>query len=190
MNDIFLEQLVPKKKTAKDRLFAGIFIFLGVIVSFAMLALLFLAALAMQGNSMGDIRSLVFSVGLLLVGLEWYAIKLLLNTRNVEFEYIVTNSEIDIDKVMSKKGRKHLVTIDIKEAALMARIDDEENNSVYKNPPEGVHILNYSAMSTTGFTYFIDCNIDDKRTLVLFQPTQKMVEALWKFNPRAVKKYA
>ena len=108
---------------------------------------------------------------------------------NIEYEYIVTNSELDIDKIMSKRGRKRLVTVDMHDVKLMASIDDDTCNDVYKNPPENVKVLNYSALHENLSTYFMDCMVDEKRTIVVFQPTDKMVEALWKYNPRAIKKY-
>lgn len=190
MEDIFLEHLVQRKRTAADNVKTICLITAGVILTVTLLLLMLIVAgsftsLDGSGNA---IRQMVFTIGLIVVAALWYLIIYLLNGMKVEYEYIVTNSEIDIDKVLAKKGRKHLLTVDIHSAALMARIDDDDNNSVYKNPPEGVKVQNFSAMSETGFTYFIDCMIDDKRTIVLFQPTQKMVDALWKYNPRAVKR--
>lgn len=188
--DYFMEYLVPKKKDRKDKIIISGIIATGVVVTLLMFVLMFLlASAAMTNESLSSIRQMIFSIGLVLVAFAWYGAYLLINTRSIEYEYILTNNEIDIDKVLSKKGRKHLVSFDIKSASVMARIDDNENNAVYKNPPEGVKVLNYSAMSKTGFTYFVDCEVDEKRTIVLFQPTSKMVETLWKFNPKAVKRY-
>ena len=190
MEDIFLEHLVQKKKTAVDNIRTICIITGGIILTFGLLALMFMLAMSFStpDGSGGGARQIVFTFGLLLIAAVWYLIIYLLNSFRIEYEYIVTNNEIDIDKVLAKKGRKHLITIDIHNVTLMARVDDAEYNQVYKNPPESVKVLNYSAMSDTGFTYFIDCNVDDKRAIVLFQPTQKMVDALWKYNPRAVKK--
>ena len=188
MEDIFLEHLVQKKKTVVDNIRTVCIITGGVILTLGLLALMLMLAVSFGTPEGGGARQIVFTIGLLLIAAVWYLIIFLLNSFKIEYEYIVTNNEIDIDKVLAKKGRKHLITIDIHNATIMARTDDAENNQAYKNPPEGVKVLNYSAMSDTGFTYFIDCNVEDKRTIVLFQPTQKMVEALWKYNPRAVKK--
>ncbi|MCH5212166.1 MAG: hypothetical protein J1G06_04055 [Oscillospiraceae bacterium] len=190
MSDIFLEQLVPRKKTTGDKVKIGLIIFGGTIFSIFMLLVLFAyKVITFDNEQMRNSGQFVVPFGFLLIAFAWYGIYLLINTFNVEYEYVIVNNDLDIDKVMSKKGRKHLVSVDIKNATLMARIDDEENNSIYKNPPEGVKILNYSAMSNSGFTYFIDCSVEDERKIILWQPTQKMVEALWKYNPRAVKKY-
>lgn len=191
--DIFMEYLVAKKKDTKDKLIIAGIIAAGVVVSLAMFALMIFVALVManavaeQQNPVGTVS---FSIGFVLVLFLWYGAALLISMRNVEYEYIVTNNELDIDKVMSKKGRKHLITIDIHAASCMARIDDDEHNDVYKNPPEGVRVLDYSAHSTNGYTYFIDAPVDGERTIVLLEPTGKMVDALWKSNPRNVHRMA
>ena len=81
-----------------------------------------------------------------------------------------------------------MLELDIKDASIMACIDDELNNAVYKNL-NGTKIHDYSAKSKNLNTYFIEYSADGGREIVLFQPTSKMVDALWQFNPRAVKKY-
>lgn len=188
--DIFIEHLVPKKKDTKDKLIITGIIAAGVVVTLLLLALILVVAFAAAGQEkMRSFSSMAFSIGFVLIAFAWYGAYLLINMRSIEYEYIMTNNEIDIDKVMSKKGRKHLVSFDIKDAVQMARIDDNEANGVYKNPPEGVKVLNYSAMNQNGYTYFVDCSIEEKRVIILWQPTGRMVEGLWKFNPRAVKKY-
>lgn len=190
MSDIFMEHLVQKQRTTADKVKMGFIIGGGVVLTLALLLVLFVAATVFQGIDGGNsaIRQMIFTVGLLLIAGAWYGAYLLISSRKIEYEYIVTNNELDIDKVLAKKGRKHLVTVDIQAAQLMARTDDDANNSVYKNPPEGVKVLNYSALSREYITYFIDCMVDDERAIVVFQPPQKMVEALWRYNPRAVKK--
>lgn len=190
MSDVFMEHLVKKQRTTADKVKIGLIIAGGILVTLVLLAALFVLAAAFSGGDGGNaaVRQMVFTVGLLLIAGAWYGAYLLLNGRSIEYEYIVTNNELDIDKVLAKKGRKHLITVDIQEAKLMARTDDNNYNAVYKNPPEGVKVLDYSALSPEYMTYFIDCTVDEQRTIVVFQPPQKMVEALWKYNPRAVKK--
>ncbi len=178
--DIFMEHLVQKKKDRKDKLITFLIVMAAICVSLFLIAVMFLLML----NGIPGVGG----IGAVFILFTWYGASLAWGTRNIEYEYILTNSELDIDKVMSKKGRKRLLTVDIKNATLMGRIDDSSCNSVYLNPPEGVSMLNYSAMSDTGFTYFIDCLVDEKRTIVLCQPTEKMVDAMWKYNPKAVKR--
>lgn len=187
--DVFMEHLVAKRKDTKDKLIISAIIFASVVLSIAMFAFMLGLAFSFASANRPDMNNIIFSIGLLLVALVWYGAYLLISTRSIEYEYIVTNNEIDIDKVMSKKGRKRLITIDVREVTCLARIDDENNNDVYKNPPAGVKVINYSAMSKNGYTYFADGLFDGERKIVLFEPTNKMIDELWKFNPKAIHRY-
>lgn len=182
--DVFMEYLVQKKKTTKDKVLIAGLILLAVILTFVLL--IAMMALGVSGNAIGQMSG---SLGALLIAGVWYGLYLIKGMMNVEYEYIVTNSELDIDKVMSKRGRKHLVTVDMHDVKTMARVDDDTCNDVYKNPPSNVKVLDYSALNENLDTYFIDCKIDETRTIVVFQPTKKMIESLWKYNPKAIKKY-
>lgn len=185
--DLFMEYLVQKKKDTKDKLMMAGLILGGIVLTIALFYLMLVVRVSTDPQSV--VGQMVFSIGLLLVAGVWYGVYLLKGMMNIEYEYIVTNNELDIDKVMSKRGRKHLVTVDMNNVKLMAKVDDEASNDVYKNPPQGVKVLDYGAMNENLSTYFADCTIDETRTIVVFQATEKMVESLWKYNPRAIKRY-
>ena len=182
--DFYIEELVKKNKEAKDYVLTALMIFLGIIIS-----IVFFFALLLFAPSFGAFSQIVGTIGLLIIAGIWYLIYLLNDSRSVEYEYIVINSSLDIDKIMAKKRRKKMLEMDIKDATIMACIDDSENNAVYKNIDNSVKVQDYSAKSKNLNTYFIEYSADGKREIVLFQPTSKMVDALWQFNPRAVKKY-
>lgn len=178
MTDVFIEELVSKKKTRKDYILTALCIAGGIILS---LLLIFLALI---------FGTIVAGFAPLLLAAIWYGVYYILSARNIEYEYSVINNYLDIDKITAKKKRKRVASIDIKNASVMASVKDSEVNSVYLNPPSNVKVLDYSAMSENIDAYFIDCIVDSNRTVVVFQPSKKMVEALWKFNPKAVKKYS
>lgn len=69
----------------------------------------------------------------MLIAFAWYGAYLLMSMQNIEYEYILTNSEIDIDKIMSKKARKRIASFDFKEINICANINDNEHNHDYKN---------------------------------------------------------
>ncbi len=185
--DLFLEYLVQKKRDTKDKLIIAGVILAAILLTVALLCLMMVIRFNTSAESM--VGQTVFSIGLLLVAGVWYGAYLLIGMTNIEYEYIVTNNEIDIDKILSKRGRKRLVTIDVHNVSVMAKVNDDSCNDVYKNPPQNVKVLNYSAMNDNLDTYFADCSVDETRTIVVFQATDKMIEGLWKYNPRAVRKY-
>ena len=182
--DVFIEELVKKRKEGKDYAILAILILVGLVLSVCLLLGVLFGAMIF-----GQWGQIAGSVGMVLVAAVWYAVYLINNSRSIEYEYIVINNNLDIDKVMAKKRRTKVIELDIKDASIMACIDDDENNDAYKIADKSVKVLDLSAKNPNLYTYFIDYTADGNRQIVLFQPTSKMVESLWKFNPRAVKKY-
>ena len=84
--DFHTEQLVVKKKTAKEYLFAAA-IALGTVI-------LWFLILTFLGNFLSLAAILVFGVGW---GAFW-----LVKSLNVEYEYELTNHYLDIDKIMGQ----------------------------------------------------------------------------------------
>ena len=103
MNDIYLEYILKKKKNRRTKGDYRSYNFAAIIVSLALLLLIFATATALSGTQFG---SFSFSIGLVLIAFAWYGAYLLMSMQNIEYEYILTNSEIDIDKIMSKKSKK------------------------------------------------------------------------------------
>ena len=180
-NDSFIEYLIKKKKDGKDYAIITLLALAAVVLTAGILLLTFM--LMASGND----RGLGSSIGLVLVALVWYAWYLLKSMRNVEYEYIMTNSAMDIDKVMSKKGRKHLVDWDFKTIDLCARIDDPNYKHEYENTASRDKIYDLTGDKSRGYVYFVDYTSEDNvKTRVLFQPTSKMIETARKYNRRTV----
>ena len=180
-NDSFIEYLIKKKKDSKDYAIITLLALAAVVLTAGILLLTFM--LMASGNDKG----LGSSIGLVLIALVWYGWYLLKSTRNVEYEYIMTNSAMDIDKVMSKRGRKHLVDWDFKTVDLCARIDDPNHKHEYENTASRDKIYDLTGDKSRGYVYFVDYTSEDNvKTRVLFQPTSKMIETARKYNRRTV----
>ena len=180
-NDSFIEYLIKKKKDGKDYAIIVLLALGAVVLTLAILALTFV--LMASGND----RGLGSSIGLVLIALVWYGWYLLKSMRNVEYEYIMTNSAMDIDKVMSKRGRKHLVEWDFKTIDICARIDDPNHKHEYENTASRDKIYDLTGDKSRGYVYFVDYTSEDGvKTRVLFQPTSKMIETARKYNRRTV----
>lgn len=182
MNDVYLEYMIKKKKSGTQKAIVALIIVLAVVLSCALLVLTFTAAGVLANTQLG---SFSFSIGLVFIAFMWYGAYLLINMQNLEFEYILTNSEIDIDKIMSKKGRKRIISFDFKEINICANVNDNEHNHDYKNvTPAKTYDL--TGDKSRGNVYFVDFSNDSVKTRVLFQPTSKMINELKKFNPRNI----
>lgn len=177
--DIFMEYMIKRHKDTKDKIIIAGLIFLAILITLVLFAvMMFMAA---QGITWS------FSIGFLCVAFAWYGAILLISTRNIEWEYILTNNYFDVDKIMAKKGRKRVLSIDFSEAAIVAAVADNDHNHVYRNKDQsGLKVLDLTGGKEVGEVYFIDIQVEGQRKLVLFQPTSKMIEAIKKANPRNV----
>ena len=90
--DIFCEYIVKKKPTMKDRVKQ-----IGIILLAIVLVEIFIV-----------LNNLLFGVGLLLGVAVIYGAVYLFKRTNIEYEYILTNSILDIDKIFAKRLRKPL----------------------------------------------------------------------------------
>lgn len=177
-NDSFIEYLIKKKKDGKDIAFIVLLCAAGTVFSVAMFAVMF--AMFMSGN--GELST---PIGLLVIAAAWYAVYKFVSSRDVEFEYILTNSEMDIDKVMPKFGRKRLVSWDFKSIEICAAVDDAAHRYEYDNAPDKI----YDCTGDKDYSdvYFVDFDSENEgKVRVLFQPTSKIIETARKYNMRKV----
>lgn len=108
--DNFNEQLVTKARSGSDTakaaaIIAGMVLIVGACVFFSFQGWIILPVLA--------------------VGVVWCGIWLLKGI-DVEYEYIVTNNELDIDKISGKRKRTRMITVDLsKSEDFFAYHDDD-----------------------------------------------------------------
>lgn len=182
MDDIYLEYMIKKKKKGWQKALIAALIIFASLISIALLILMYVMMLAFFESGY---REMIPAVGLLIIAGMCYGTYLIIGMQNVEYEYILTNSEMDIDKVMSKKGRKHIVTFDFKEISICANICDDEHNHDYKNvTPNKIYDL--IGDNSGDNIYFADFAEEGGSARVLFQPSYKMITSAKKFNPRNI----
>ena len=171
--DVFLEYLLDKKNTAADVLKK-----LGIVAAAILVMFILMNVFMMFG------RIAVTYLPLAIAALV-YGTYILLRNFNIEYEYIFTNGELDIDVIKGRKVRKRLTSLSTKHIELMAKQDsdlyrrDFENDSIAKK---------YNAVynPAKGNIFCALYSVDGVRTLLTFQPPEKLVEAMKKMNPRAV----
>ena len=174
--DIFEEYMFAGKRTPKDYVIIGLIIAAAVLVS---CVLFILPVIIAQATGF----AFSFTLPFVLTALAWYGAYRLMQHRYVEFEYTLANSEMDIDKIIAKRSRKRLISVDFKEAEIVAAVDDSEHNSAYGNTDFTVY--DASGHYADG-VYFADFSSDGKKIRLLFRPTEKIMEDIRKFNPRNV----
>lgn len=163
--DHYNEQLVEKTRTGIDRLKI-----VGIVIGAILLAAVFLF-LAMRFG----INILTFlAVGILAVGV-W-----MLSNTGIEYEYIITNNEMDIDKIIGRRKRKRMITVDLSKT---------EEFSQYPSD----HDVNADAVvhATSGLEkdahYLLLEHKDYGKVKIIFNPNEKTREAITQELPRALR---
>lgn len=161
--DIFVEQIVKKKFGAKDYAITALTVFLGLIILFLCLAF---------------VPSILF---LALVGV-CFAIYYIVTSRNLEFEYSVTNGDLTIDKIINRRKRKRVISLDLHNVEEMGKYNAEAHKA-----------KSYAKRYMTGQTddgrggWFLSARQPQVgNVLVVFEPEEKVLKAVKPFLPRQV----
>lgn len=164
--DTFIEKIVEKKRDIKDYL-----IILGVII-----AVIILLPLVFMIPYIGGL-------GLFISVLIIYGAYRLITSRNVEFEYLVTNGDLDIDKIISKRKRKRLFSASCKDFDILAKV----KSSHYTTQVQGIRNRIEAASSlVSDNAYFATLNYKGERTVVFFEPDERMLNNFRTFIPRKI----
>lgn len=163
--DIFVEQIVKKNASGKDwalRIIIGIA--MGVLGAVSLFVLLFIFP---------------FLGIIMLFGVFWGGWRLITGL-DCEYEYIVTNGEIDIDKIIAKRKRVRLMT---------AKASSFEAFGEYTNdtPDEAdgatvVSAVGENESSAETKTYYADFkHASAGNVRLIFSPEERVVEAITPF---------
>lgn len=167
MAEVFKEYLVKQKKSPKD-----VIMQVGLVVGAIILSL---AAFVLGGEFIGPIViiGIVFGTGFLF------------NKFSREYEYILTNNELDVDVVFNRASRKRVITINMKKIDMMASIKDEKHLSEINKP--GYKVINASANTNEADTYAIITQSEKHGACkVLITPNDVLLDHLYKQAPNKV----
>lgn len=165
--DIFLEKIVKRKKTVVDAL-----VTISIILS-AILLILFLTMLPF----------LQTLIPLLVVGVGYIAY-ILVRNRNIEYEYIVTNGDLDIDMIIAQRKRKRIFTGSCQDFEIIAKMTSGQYNNSYDNIKKRINAV--TSMDSQDVYFLVSAKDGGEKVLVFFEPHPKMVESFKKYIPRKV----
>ena len=161
MGDFYTEQLIKKKTDGKDIAIKILLIVLTVISFFIAFLL-----------------PLLILVPILFIVADVF----LFRRMDVEYEYIYINGDLDIDKVMHKERRKHMLSVNVKDVEMLA--------------PEGAFQLqSYKAGKSYDYSsgipsapnrYVLVFTRSGETFKVLFEPNSDLVEGFFLMAPRKV----
>lgn len=161
--DIFIEQVVKRKRNVRS---VGIIV---LVISLLILLPVLCGALAFV------ITPYFAYIGLfvLIIGiyLAWYFI----TSQRVEYEYSVTGGTLDVSKIISKRKRKRITRVEIKDIDLFCKINDKRINE--KNYAK--HFMAAADLKDNENTYAaVYNNPAQGRTILMFTPNEKIREGM------------
>ena len=165
--DHYNEQLVRKQTEPKD-------ILLRVLIATGTMILIFISVMAALITGITPIILVAFGV--------CYVAYILFSATYVEYEYIVTNNDLDIDKITGKRKRKRLITLKLNTVKQWGEYTGNE----------GSRDVNATVMASDASGYDAWYLIADHsklgKLMVVFTPSQQTITNINFGVPYAAKK--
>lgn len=158
------EQLVKKPVDSQDKLKTAL-----VLAGSLVLAIIVVFLVAVYASVM-MLVAIIFA-GLIMWGGWW-----LTGEFSVEYEYCYSNGELIVDKIINRRRRKSMCSVELRRA-----------DAFYKNPSKIPDATVISAVGELEDTYAI-CYNDPTYgpAVLLFTPDEKMLDAIKPYLPRMI----
>lgn len=167
--DLFIEKIVKRKRRGIEVIFTVM-----LILSTILLILIsFLIPILMQQNFFYVSTFVSFGIG--------YLAYRLITGLNCEYEYSITNDELNIDKIIAQRKRTNIFKGSCKDFSVFAPAADLKSDTFSQK--NLLHLDLRSGEDNKSGWYFITKS--NSPTLVLFEPDERFITTVRKFNPRA-----
>ena len=173
--DIFCEHMVKQKKTAKNLLLISLWIIAAAVLSvlFFYITIMFASAIA-------------FSIFVVADAAVWYACYVLVTRHNVEYEMTLTNGDLDVDAIFSKKRRVHILSVRVRDFEICAPVFGENINEKFKNIKDIKKIYNIQSNTSKKGVYFADFYYKAQKVRLIFEPSDSMIKKMKIYNEKNI----
>ena len=168
--DVFVEQIVKKSAGGRD-VALRILIILGMCVLTAVSLFVFFTPFSVFGF-------------LLFAGTMWGGYYLFTGI-DCEYEYIVTNGEIDIDKIIARRKRVRLITAKASAFEAFGKYEDAPDTDEGVTTVSAVGVNESEAETKTYYADFKHPSAGNVR--LIFCPEERVIDAIVPFLPRQLK---
>ena len=165
--DSFIEKIVKRRKQPKDFIMIFLILIAAVVLMFVLslfqelLMMLFFPILA----------GVVFGVYYFITGLS------------IEYEYIATNDDITIDKIIAKRKRKRIFSDSCKSFSVIGPVTSRAFDSSKRKE---VRVLDLSGDPLSKENWFFVAKTDKQQVLIVFEPDERIIQTFKRHNPRAI----
>lgn len=178
-DDFHEEIIVRANRGTANILYLIVNIFMYIFAIFAVIS--FQGVLGSIGNSGALPNSIVVFLGFAVLAVGSYFFK---DNLKIDYEYTFTNGIVDIAKVKNNKTRKELISFDAKHLEIMAPILTNGFER-YKSMGEIAKINAW--LNRDREKYFIIVRKGPKKTMIIIEPSEKLIALFKKYNPHALK---
>lgn len=163
--DVFKEYIVKRELTQGEKTSKLFIIIASVALAFCFIAFTFGTTLML--------------FGFLFAGLSIYIGYQLIARMFVEYEYILTNSDLDIDKIINQSKRKRLCTLNLRKVTACGKYTDSVEISGDET------LVNASANNAELDNYYLRFTHKEfGKAILVFTPSVEVVELIKPFIPR------
>lgn len=160
-NDFYAECLVSKVPTGSDNAKRVLIGLLAAVIA------------------AGAFWFVFFPISLFIIFGVFYGAYYLITGVDAEYEYILTNGELDIDKIIGKRSRKRLATASINDFTSFGRLSDAPDFS-------GTTVL--AADGSGKGEYYADfVHKTEGNVRIIFTPNEKILDGMELFLPRQLR---
>lgn len=170
--DVFYEMSVYSLSSVSNFLFA-LYAGLAVVLGICSFLLLLLSGMA----------NMIMFVLAIICGLLCALFYFLAQRVKIEYDYTLTNSTLDIAKIMNGKNRKKLASIEVPSIIEMQPITADKFQKIFED--RTIRKVNMFLNKGTHLYYMLIVK-DNKQIAVVFEPDQQLVEYMKLFNPENI----
>lgn len=169
MGDIYTEYMVVKKPTILDTMKK-----LGIATA----SILICAVLFVASGYVGAFKPFAILAGVAALYGGWY----FMNNQNLEFEVIVTNGGMDVDKIIARRDRKRLVSVNCANFEEFGKYNHETSKAQSCNTV----VKACDSEKSDNVYYGIFRHPSKGKTMVIFNANEKVLATMKPFVPRNV----
>jgi len=170
--DTYIERIVKRKPDSRQRMAR-----LGIVAG----GFVLVVAASIIGGMIGIPLFPIFFALTAFFGFRFFL------QQSWEFEYAVTNGEIDIDRIMGRSTRKRILTVDCRNFDVFLPLIPE-NASEYQSKTIKTTVDAASSSDAEGRWFAIFQGKDGQRTLLIFEPDERMLNVINAALPRRLQK--
>lgn len=165
--DVFIEYMVKKKTTGVETLLKIVYVLLAAVI---LVGSFFLSPL------LGAFSMIATLIGFGAVFGAYY----LITSMSVEYEYILTNGEMDVDKIIARRRRKRMLTANARKFEEFGSY----NHQAMSQKAFANRVYACTAPEDPGNFYAVFNHATLGQTLLDFTPNDKVLDGLRSFIPR------